>query len=209
MIKRCVLFSVAPSCPTLCGPRTLAPPGSSVHGTFPGKNTGVGCHFHLLLTQGLKLLQPFALADRFFTTRATGWAGYDLTKTLCAKQMEVLWVPADLISFLCVLSKKKSHWTKVNWQGMRLKHCNHESQSRSVMPDSLWPQGLCSPWNSSGQNTGVGSLSLLQGIFPTQGSNPGFPHCTWILYQLSHQESPIMLQSWGEAKPSFSYTSRK
>ena len=41
----------------------------------------------------------------------------------------------------------------------------------------------CSPWNSPGQNTGVGSLSLLQGIFPTQGSNPGLLHCRWILYQ--------------------------
>ena len=51
-----------------------------------------------------------------------------------------------------------------------------------------------SPWNSPGQNTGVGSLSLLQGIFPTQGSNPGLPHCRWILYQLSHQESPRILQ---------------
>ena len=47
-----------------------------------------------------------------------------------------------------------------------------------------------SPWNSSGQNTGVGSLSLLQGIFPTQGLNPSLPHCRWILYQLSHQGSP-------------------
>ena len=44
----------------------------------------------------------------------------------------------------------------------------------------------CSPWNSPGQNTGVGSLSLLQGIFPTQGLNPGLPHCRPILYQLSH-----------------------
>ena len=43
----------------------------------------------------------------------------------------------------------------------------------------------CSPWNSPGQNTGVRSLSLLQGIFPTQGSNPGLPHCIQILYQLS------------------------
>ena len=34
------------------------------------------------------------------------------------------------------------------------------------------------------------NLSLLQGIFPTQGSNPGLPHCRWILYQLSHQGSP-------------------
>ena len=57
------------------------------------------------------------------------------------------------------------------------------------MSDSLWPRGLYSPWNSPGQHTGVGSLSLLQGIFPTQGSNPGLLHCWWILYQLSHQES--------------------
>ena len=43
---------------------------------------------------------------------------------------------------------------------------------------------LYNPWDSPGQNTGVGSLSLLQGIFPTQGSNPGLPHCRRILYQL-------------------------
>ena len=49
----------------------------------------------------------------------------------------------------------------------------------------------CSPWDSPGQNTGVGSLSLLQGIFPTQGSNPGLPHCRQILYQLSHQGSSL------------------
>ena len=52
---------------------------------------------------------------------------------------------------------------------------------------------LYSPWNSPGQNTGVGSLFLLQGIFPTQGLNPGFPHCRRILYQLSHKGSPRML----------------
>ena len=48
------------------------------------------------------------------------------------------------------------------------------------------------PWNSPGQNTGVGSCSLLQGIFPTQGLNPGLPHCRQIFYQLSHQESEIL-----------------
>ena len=48
-----------------------------------------------------------------------------------------------------------------------------------------------SPWNSPGQNTRVGSRSLLQGIFPTQGSNLGLPHCRWILYQLSQQGSPL------------------
>ena len=47
-----------------------------------------------------------------------------------------------------------------------------ESESRSVVSDSLRPHGLYSPWNSPGQNTGVGSLSLLQGIFLTQGIEP-------------------------------------
>ena len=59
------------------------------------------------------------------------------------------------------------------------------------MPDSLRPHGLYSPWNSPGQNTAAGSLSLLQGIFPTQGSNLGLLHCRRILYQLSHKGSPI------------------
>ena len=60
----------------------------------------------------------------------------------------------------------------------------------SVVSDSLWPHGLNSPWNSPGQNTGVSSHSLLQGIFPPQGSNPGLLHCRQFLYQLSHQGSP-------------------
>ena len=59
------------------------------------------------------------------------------------------------------------------------------SESPSVVSDSLWPHGLYSPWDSPGQNAGVGSLSLLQGIFPTQGSNPGLPNWGRILYQLS------------------------
>ena len=58
------------------------------------------------------------------------------------------------------------------------------------MSDSSRPHGLYSLWNCLGQNNGVGSLSLLQGIFLTQGSNPGLPHCRQILYQLSHQGSP-------------------
>ena len=48
-----------------------------------------------------------------------------------------------------------------------------------------------SPWNSPGQNIGVSSLFLLQGIFPTQGSNPGLLRFRWILDQLSHKGSPI------------------
>ena len=59
-----------------------------------------------------------------------------------------------------------------------------------VMSDSLQPHGLYSPWNSLSLNAGVGSRFLLQGIFPTQRSNPDLPHCRWILYQLSQQGSP-------------------
>ena len=66
-------------------------------------------------------------------------------------------------------------------------------ESRSVVSDSLQPHELYSPRNSPGQNTGVGSLSLLQGIFPPQGWNPGLLHCRRILYQLSHQGSPRIL----------------
>ena len=58
------------------------------------------------------------------------------------------------------------------------------------------PHELYSLWNSSGQNTGVGSFSLLQGIFPTQGSNPNLPHCRWILYQLGYQGLVCKEKEW-------------
>ena len=57
------------------------------------------------------------------------------------------------------------------------------------MSDSLQAHGLYSLWNSPGQNTGVGTLSLLEGIVPTQELNPGLAHCRWIRYQLSHSGS--------------------
>ena len=75
-------------------------------------------------------------------------------------------------------------WVPVSFQS--------ESESCSVVSNSLQLHG--SPWNSLGQNTGVGSLFLLQGIFPTQGSNPGLPHCRQILYQLSHKRSPRIME---------------
>ena len=59
----------------------------------------------------------------------------------------------------------------------------------------LVPHGLYSPWNSPGQNNGLSSRSLLQGIFPSQGLNPGLLHCRQILCHLSHQGSPH--SSWG------------
>ena len=67
-----------------------------------------------------------------------------------------------------------------------------ERESRSVMSDSLQPHGLFNTWNAPGQNTGVGSHSLLQGIFPTQGSNPGLPHCRHPISSSLHQAPPSM-----------------
>ena len=86
-----------------------------------------------------------------------------------------------------------------------------KSESCSVVSDSLRPHGLYSPWNSPGQNTGVGSLSLLQGIFPTQGLNASLPHSRQILYQLSHKGSPIyakLFLKWGISVKPFVYIAR-
>ena len=61
-----------------------------------------------------------------------------------------------------------------------------ESESRSVVSNSLWLHGL---WNSLGQNTGVGCHSLFHGIFLIQGSNPGLLHCRWSLYCWATREA--------------------
>ena len=86
--------------------------------------------------------------------------------------------------------------SKQTWNRRKFDDNNHvqqmqakksESESHSVASDSLGPHWLFSPWNSPGQNTGVGSLSFLQGIFPIQEMNQSLLSCRWILYQLSHQ----------------------
>ena len=64
-----------------------------------------------------------------------------------------------------------------------------EPRSPALQPDSLPAEPQEKP-----KNTGVVSLSLLQQIFPTQGSNPGLLHCSQILYQLSHKGSPRILE---------------
>ena len=77
-----------------------------------------------------------------------------------------------------------------------------ESESLSVMSDSLQPHGLYSPQNFPGQNTGVVSLSLLQRIFLTQESNGGLLHCRWILYQLSYRGSQTHVPGGSNSKAS-------
>ena len=75
-------------------------------------------------------------------------------------------------------------------RGIETMYIWSESECCSVVSNSLRLHGLYSPWNSPGQNTGVGGHFLLQWIFQTQGLNPGLLHCRRILYLLSHDRSP-------------------
>ena len=112
-------------------------------------------------------------------TRQTGW--YKPINLKASPKLMEIHFPTVILFFItvleiCLINKIKS-----------------ESESHSVLSNSLLPHGLYRPWNSPGQNTGVGSLSLLREIFPTQGLNPGLLHCRRILYQLSHKGSPRIL----------------
>ena len=78
--------------------------------------------------------------------------------------------------------------------GSQLIISSEKWKCKSLSRVRLFVTPSTSPWNSWGWNTGVRSLSLLQGIFPTHGSNPGLSHCRWILYQLSHKGSPKILE---------------
>ena len=70
----------------------------------------------------------------------------------------------------------------------------YKTENHKVVSDSFQLHGLYSPWNSPCQNTGMGSCSLLQEIFPIQGSNLGLPYLRQILHHLSHQGNPRILE---------------
>ena len=104
--------------------------------------------------------------------------------------------------------RRMTHWARESYtmkRGVSLREMSfsrrkwaremYESESRSLVSDSLLSHGLYSQWNSPGQNTGVGSLSLLQLIFPTQGSNLGLPRCRRILCtSWDTRETPRILE---------------
>ena len=77
-----------------------------------------------------------------------------------------------------------------------LYHLSYQGSPQNIRCDlSMESHQAPCPWNSPGKSTGVGSHSLLQGIFLTQGSNPGLLHCRLILYHLSYQGSPQKIRS--------------
>ena len=100
---------------------------------------------------------------------------------------------SDIQNRLMDTAREGESGAEYHWNILYVKQMKW-SESHSVMSNSLWPYGLYSPWDSPGQNTGVGTLSLLQGIFWTQGLSPGLPCCRWIPYCLNHQWSPRVLE---------------
>ena len=88
--------------------------------------------------------------------------------------------------------------SKINGSGLRVSVYQaivwSYSESHSVVSNSSRSHGLYSPWNSPGWNTGVSSLSLLQGFFPTHGVNLDLLYYRQILYQLSYKRSPRILE---------------
>ena len=86
-------------------------------------------------------------------------------------------------SYGIIIEKNRCAEIQVLWQWKSFSCVQHFVTSWTIQS-----------WNSPGPNTGVGSCSILQEIFQTQGSNPGLKHCRQILYQLSHQGSPSILE---------------
>ena len=86
--------------------------------------------------------------------------------------------------------KVMQYWPASFWIGVIYSRVQ-VSESHSVMSNSLWSHGLYSPWNSPGQNTGAGSCSLLEGIFPTQRANPGLLHAGGFFTIWATRETPV------------------
>ena len=142
------------------------------------------------------LLNPWVVSD---SLRPHGLPGFSVHGILQARILE--WIA---ISYSSGSSWPRdwTHVSRISCTGRQILYhwCHLRSPSAFIMkvPQSsptLWSRGLYSPWNSPGQNTGVGSHSFLQGIFLTWGSNPGLPRCRQILHHLSYQGSPFCLSS--------------
>ena len=103
--------------------------------------------------------------------------------------------PLDIILFYPFSATCTSHdWCHINDKSTSelcvcVCVCVNSVMSNSLWPHGLWPARILCPWDFPGKNTGVGCPFLLQEIFPTQGLNPGLPHCRQTLYLLSHQGS--------------------
>ena len=103
--------------------------------------------------------------------------------------------PQENINTLASAMAEKSLPKHITFSSSKVKNSDSYSVSDSLLPHGLQPSRLLCLWNSPGKTTGVGSCSLLQEIFSTQGLNPGLSHCRLILYHRSHKGSPWQFSS--------------
>ena len=119
---------------------------------------GVGCCLNLTLVSSTVACLPFPVQQQLC-----------LIKLDARSEIETQTWKTNLL-----ISRRGWGWDELgdrDWHVHTIMYS--ESESRSVVSDSLWPHGLYSPWSSPGQHSGAGNLSLLQEVFPTQGSNRG------------------------------------
>ena len=146
-----------------------------------GKNSEVGCH--ALSSRGSFRPRDWTLVS--YTARRV------LTAELPGKP------PHTLYLYLYSMHYSNTCHLQCGWSvNILCESVSHSAVSHSLWPHRLKPTRLLCPWNSPGKNTGVGCHSLLQGIFPTQGSNPGLLHCRQILYHLNLQGSKHLTCSY-------------
>ena len=141
---------------------------------FPGKNTGVDCHF---LLQGIFPTQgsnPGLLHCRWMLY-CLSHQGSPISDQLCANENF-----SEILFYICSPGKIKIV--------LKVKVKSLSRVQLFVTPWTVATRLLC-PWDFPGNSTGVDCHFLLQGMFPTQGLNPGLPHCRQTLYPLSHQGS--------------------
>ena len=168
------------SCPTLCNPIDVSPPGSSIPGILQARILEAST----LNRKTVEFYFPLKLGSRKFQA-------IDHIKLRQKPCQDSVWALLD--------SCKSAHLPDVpfplDWLENTTSGKKSEGGSHSVVYNSLWPHGLqparppC-PENSPGKNATVGCHFLLQGIFPTQKLNPGLLRCRQILYHLSHQGGP-------------------
>ena len=186
---------VSQSCLTLCDPIDCSPPGSSVHGIFPGMNTGVGCHFLLqgiFPTQGIFLTQrsnPHLLHFLYWERILYCWANWVVVAVQLLSHVQLFVTPLT-VAHQAPLSMGILQARILEWVAMP------SSRGASQLRDQTQVSCIVDRFFTTEppgkpKNMGVGSLSLLQGIFPIQESNWGLLHCRWILHQLSYQGSPL------------------
>ena len=202
---------VAQSCPTLRDPMDCSPPGSSIHGIFPARVQEWGAIAFSLegigISNFLEEISIFAIL--LFSSIFLHWS---LRKDF-SSLLAILWNSAfrwvylsfsfSLSYFLSIFYNNPMEYTVHGFLQARKLECIIFPFSRGSFKPRDWTQvchiadGFFTSWaTGKPNNTGVGSLSLLQWIFPTQELNWGLLHCRWIIYQLSYQESPRTLWSY-------------